>query len=162
MDTNDYFEVAIGAMKKLDALRAQRETIDAEVVKLEQFVAATANLLSDEHKNLVLQKLELTQELSRVHERGLTDAVRVILRSTEEWLTTTNIRDRLLNMGFDFSDYSSNPLASVSTVLRRLPSDEVERKSVEGVTVCRWKETPMPSLKQLVEKSPILMATRKK
>ncbi len=55
--------------------------------------------------------------------KGLTDAIRKILASSEEPLTASQIRDRLTAMGFDMKAYS-NPLATIHTVLRRLSQSE--------------------------------------
>lgn len=140
MDKTDYLDAAIEALKKLDGLQKQRESIDAEAMKLEQFIIASANMLPDDGKEAILGNLELKQELFRVTEAGLTVAVRSVLKiASGEWLTTTNVRDRLEKMGFDFSTYSTSPLASISTVLRRMPSDDVERKVANDVTMYRLK-----------------------
>lgn len=140
MDTSNYFILADDAMNKLEALQRQRESIDAEIMKLEQLVAATANMLPDAERDVLMRKLTLMQELFRLREVGLTDAIRSILKaSAGEWMTVATVRDRLIKAGFDFSGYSTNPLASVSTVLRRMPPEEVERTTVDGgVAAYRW------------------------
>ena len=121
-DTAHYFHLGDEALNKLEGLLRQRESLETEIMKVEQFVAATANMLSGEHKDALLRRLSLTQELFRLREVGLTDAIRGILRiSGTDWLTVTQVRDRMVSLGFDFSTYSSNPLASVSAVLRRFP-----------------------------------------
>jgi len=42
---------------------------------------------------------------------------------------------------FDFSGYRSNPLASISTALRRFKPSDVETTEIAGVTAYRWKDT---------------------
>ena len=140
-DTAHYFHLGDEALNKLEGLLRQRESLETEIMKVEQFVAAPANTLSGEHKDALLRRLSLTQELFRLREVGLTDAIRGILRiSGTDWLTVTQVRDRMVSLGFDFSTYSSNPLASVSAVLRRFPPEEVERTTIDGVAAFRWKE----------------------
>lgn len=142
MDKLDYLNAATDAIEKLKKLQTQREAIDAEAMKLEQFVVAAANMLPDDGRDVLLKNLELTQELSRIREVGLTDAIRTVLKSAREWLSVTTVRDHLIAIGFNFSGYSANPLASVSTVLRRLSLDEVERKTADGIAVYRWRARP--------------------
>jgi hypothetical protein len=63
------------------------------------------------------------------------------MKEAGNWLTATNVRDHLVGLGFDFSGYSTNPLASVSTTLRRMKPEEVETTTVDGgVTAYQWKQ----------------------
>jgi len=142
MDISQYFALATDALDKLEELQRQREAIDADAMKLEQFVTATANMLPDDAKDVVLRRMSSMQELFRVREFGLTEAARIALKSrTGQWLTASNVRDQLLALGFDFSTYTTNPLASVSTVLRRMKQEEVEITTVDGgVVAYRWKQ----------------------
>lgn len=111
-------------------------------MKLEQLIAATANMLPDELKENTLKRISAMQQLYRVREYGLTEAIRVALESkVGQWLTVSSVRDQLLALGFDFSNYTSNPLASISAVLRRMKDEEVETTTVDGgVAAYRWKQ----------------------
>lgn len=132
---DDYLRIVSNALSKLEVLHRQSEALNAEVFKLEQFISATANMLPDQQRELALRRMSVIQELSQIREVGLTDAIRSVLKSSgEEWLTVANIRDKLRSCGFDFTAYTSEPLASVSTTLKRLKSEEVEAKVMEGVT----------------------------
>jgi hypothetical protein len=157
MDTPQYIAVANDAMNKLEELQRQRDAIDAEALKLEQLVIATANMLRDEPKTLVLRRLAIVNALTQLREGGLTDAIRVILQAARgEWLTVTTVRDRLESAGFDFSTYTTNPLASISTTLRRMKAEDVDTKTTnEGVTAYRWKQQPSQLEKALAVKSAI-------
>jgi hypothetical protein len=141
--TPDYLGLIINAFEKIDRLQVEREKLDAEIMKQEQFISATANFLPDDQRDLVSRRMAIGQSLQNVRESSLTNAIRTILRQESgNWLTVTNVRDRLLGLGFDFSDYSTNPLASVSTILRRMKSEEVETRNVDGgVAAFRWKDT---------------------
>ena len=140
MTATDYLSIVRDALEKLKTLNGQREALDIESVKLEQFIIATANLLLESERNLVLATMENLQEVHRLREVGLTDAIRSVLKAAAgEWLTAAHVRDRLISAGFDFSTYTANPLASVSTTLRRIKSDDVETTNVDGgVTAYRW------------------------
>ena len=143
MDTANYYVLITDAFSKLEKLQQQRESIEAEAMKLEQLIAATANMLPDDIKDRVMLRLTTLRELFRLQDVGLTDAIRTILKKAAgNWLTVTNVRDRLVSLGFDFTGYSTNPLASVSTTLRRLKPEEVETTTVDGgVAAFRWKDT---------------------
>ncbi len=142
---DEFLTLINGAFEKLEELQRDRETIEAETMKLEQLIAAAANMLPDDARSLVVQRMELLRELSRFRDVGLTDAIRAVLRQgTGDWLTATNVRDRLATLGFDFSAYSTNPLASVSTTLRRMKPEEVETTTVDGgVAAYRWKQSSL-------------------
>src|SRR5438309_6409006 len=58
MDTVDYMAVVNDALTKLEALQRQRDAIDADTLKLEQLITATANLLPDEVKDLAMRRME--------------------------------------------------------------------------------------------------------
>ena len=82
--------------------------LEAEAAALRQTIAAIAPLIGEASPS-----------------SGLTDAVRSILAKAREPLTASEIRGRLIEMGFDMKSYS-NPLATIHTILRRLTeSDEV-------------------------------------
>ncbi len=140
-DTN-YLEIVKSALEKMKNLHRERESLDIEIAKLEQFVSATANLLPESERNLIIDLMENIQEIYRLREVGLTDAIRGVLKaSAGQWFTAANVRDRLISLGFDFSGYTANPLASVSTTLRRVKSDDIETTNVDGgVTAYRWKK----------------------
>src|SRR5260370_22883641 len=124
MDDPHFLTLINGAFDKLEELQRDRESIEAETMKIEQLIAAAANMLPDDTRSLVVQRMELLRELSRFRDVGLTEAIRVVLRQgTGDWLTATNVRDRLATLGFDFSAYSTNPLASVSTILRPMKAE---------------------------------------
>jgi|ERR1700681_3988375 hypothetical protein len=137
----DYMAIAVNALQKLKGLHADREAVNIEIVKLEQFISATANLLPDSERRLVNDTMESFQELSNLRETGLTDAIRAVLKSAAgQWLTVANVRDRLVSAGFDFSAYTANPLASISTTLRRMKSEDMETGNTDGsVITYRWK-----------------------
>jgi hypothetical protein len=144
-DPNSFLTLITDAFEKLEELQRNRESIETETMKIEQLIAAAANMLPDDTRSLVMRRMEILRELSRFRDVGLTDAIRTVLRQgTGDWLTATNVRDRLLSLGFDFTGYSTNPLASVSTALRRMKPEEVETTTVDGgVAAYRWKQSSL-------------------
>ncbi len=74
----------------------------------------------------------------KMRESSLKDAIYSVLCSAfPKYLTASDVRDRLRANGFDFSGYSSNELASVSTTLRRFKPEEVENTTIEEVAAYR-------------------------
>jgi hypothetical protein len=137
MSITDYSQILAEALKEFKELSRERERIDARLFTLRQFVYATVNMLPDEERaNYQAELAELAAEMG-----NLTDSVRETLKLAAQrnsYLTATEVRDRLKSAGFDFSQYASNPLASVSAVLRRFKPGQVETISREGVTAYRW------------------------
>lgn len=74
--------------------------------------------------------------------KTLTECVRDILRQRKGWLSPVYVRDALMAAGFDFSNYTSNPLSSIHTTLKRMVPEEVETEEREDGQVYRWKTTP--------------------
>jgi hypothetical protein len=142
MDTKkrtDYYKLVQKEFDKLEKLQRQRDDLDVEIAKSKQFIAATANMLEDEEREWVLKTVTLIEKVEKIAEAGLTDAIRSVLkRDYRQWLTVTQVRDKLKSAGFDFSGYRSSPLASISTTLKRFKSDDVETAEIDGVAAFRW------------------------
>ena len=136
----DYFKLVSKEFAKLVKLRRQRDDLDAEIAKSKQFIAAAANMLVDSQREFVLKNMALADEVERIAEVGLTEAIKSVLKKNyRKWLTVTQVRDELKAARFDFSAYKSNPLASIATTLKRLRPEEVESTNVDGgVAVYRW------------------------
>jgi hypothetical protein len=137
-DTN-YFDLVNKEFFKLQRLQRQRDDLDVEIAKSKQFIAATANMLTDPQRDTVLKTMGLIEARKMVAEVGLTDAIRNVLKQNfKQWLTVTKVRDRLEGAGFDFSSYKSSPLASISTTLKRFKPEDVETAEIDGVAAYRW------------------------
>jgi hypothetical protein len=105
--------------------------------KMEQKEAALRSILSLHDEDEVqpyLEQLELN-----IHSEGFTDAVRRVLRTTEDGLAATDVRDKLPDAGFSLDGYT-NPLASIHTILKRLAKtpDVESATGKDGVVRYRW------------------------
>jgi hypothetical protein len=98
----DYRAALQAAVTEYEALGEERRRIDERLTQLAQTIGTLSRLIG----------LTPTVPLS------ITDAVRLAMRAGVP-LTPTEVRDRLLSIGFDLSSYS-NQLAVIHTVLRRL------------------------------------------
>ena len=76
---------------------------------------------------------------------GITDAIRWILSNSEERMSPTNVRDNLIEKGFDLSSLTA-PMASIYKILSRLAKEskpEVFReKDDDGKVYYRWINLP--------------------
>lgn len=71
--------------------------------------------------------------------KTLSECCRDILRKKNDWMSAVQVRDALLAAGFDFSTYTSNPLSSIHTTLKRLASEELETKAGNDGQMYKWK-----------------------
>lgn len=140
----DYEKIVTDAVRRYVGLYEQVEEIELEKSKLRQFIMATVQLLPDEKRQEVAAELELLQKQNRALSESLIKAIRAVLQERPgQWMTAAKVRDRLVQRGFDFSGYSSNPLASVNTTLKRLfekESPAIAKMIIEGATAYQWKE----------------------
>lgn len=135
---NDYYkEILARALVELSELLAQRQELELKVAQKEQFIRATLNFLPDTQR--FAYESTLADYLSP--ELGLSDSIRSVLKSApKKWHTATEVRDALVKAKFDFTSYSSNPLASIHAALKRLKPDEVERTENDGVMAWKAKD----------------------
>lgn len=142
MKNSDYQQILNRALQEYESLKSRREEIDLRMTKQLAFIRATLNLLPPQQEAEFTARMEEIARKNQIRDEGLIESVRRILqRANGKFLTATQIRDFLLHFGFDFSAYRSNPLASVSTTVRRLRETDrnVESSQSEGVaTVYRW------------------------
>jgi hypothetical protein len=149
MTGQDYKRVLDEAVARLTDLVHKREEVELEIQKTIQFIYATVNMLPEAERDKFWAEAEAGANRSQARTEGLTAAIKDILsKSPKEWFTITMMRDRLVAAAFDFSCYASNPLASISAVLRRAKPDEIESKQVEGVRTYRWKAKRIPDRKK--------------
>lgn len=134
---SEYKKIADGQMKKLTALRAQRDQIEEQIAHVQQLVRAAVNLMPEEERDPYLNALALALQQSE----GLTSAIRGILQEGQGSFTPTEMKEALDKKGYDFSHYTSNPLSSIHAVLKRFKGTEVERTygRANGDVGYRWK-----------------------
>jgi hypothetical protein len=102
MTTEEYRLALDAAIREYETLGAERQAIDKRLSELAQTISTLSRLCG----------------LTPTVPWGLTDACRVVLRGGLP-MSPTDVRERLLAIGFDLSKYSSD-LAAIHTVLKRL------------------------------------------
>jgi len=145
----EYAEILRSTIRKLRSLIAERDEKELDISKARQFARALINMLPDDERQRMERYLRLVDTSDMINRMGLADAVRnVLVHSPKQWFTVAQVRDVLRDTGFDFSRYTSNPLSSVSTTLRRFKSPHFEKMEIDGVTAYRWKDTKAAKRKE--------------
>lgn len=140
MNDADYKAILQTSLARLAEIAKQQAELESEAAKLYQFMMATANMLPDDERLEFVKLLEEAGKSIEAGREGLKQAVQHALRQAyPRWLTAAQVRDALVASGFSFERYMSNPLASVSTTLRRMKSSDVQTAETDGVTAYRWK-----------------------
>ncbi len=138
----DYREQIKHHLVRFAQLTAERTRIDEELTKLRHLLRSLANMLSGDDRKETMDALEVLLG----PQMGLTDAIRNTLRQFAGiWMSPIEIRDKLRDFCFDFDSYTSNPLASIHSVLKRFPPEQVETRTVEGGTEYRLVVSPPKS-----------------
>jgi hypothetical protein len=147
MTGSHYEEIIGGSLQRFRDLYRQREEIDIELVKLRQFLYATLNMVPDEAQEKWRREIDAAVEKATASAASLADSIRKILADKPMYIFTVyGIRQALMEAGFDFSSYKSNPLSSISTTLRRMvETGELESKEdSNGVSGFVVSKKPRP------------------
>jgi hypothetical protein len=137
--TINYDAMFADLLRRHNALILQRNEIDIEISKLKQLILATAPLLPEHKQKMIQTEIEELEEQSA----SLLDAIKLVFSARkEEWLTASEVRDYLMEMGIDFRQYKTNPLASIATTLKRMVPTYLESKtSVQTGTNYKRRKT---------------------
>jgi hypothetical protein len=121
----DYVKLVTDTLQEIRRLREEYFRIGDELSKRIQFVSATMPLLPNEEQERLqrdYREYKTEWDARGTGDGSLTRAIRRVLRNAArgEPLTVAEVRDKLQATGFDFSNYKSNPLAAISTTLKRM------------------------------------------
>lgn len=149
MSDSDYRAILNRALSEFQrAVREIREN-EVKVAKLRQFINAGMNMLADDERAFFRAELDALASDENIRSVGLKEAIiRILAAQPRNWFSSAEVRDHLLESGFDFTAYKANPLASVCTTLKRMNSKEVETHTIEGVLAFRWQKTPREVLRE--------------
>jgi hypothetical protein len=138
MTDADYEVVVKTSLQRFLELYRKREDIDIELAKLRQFLYAALNMIPDQERAKWERNIDAAVNKATAHVVSLAGAIREIFEENSNlgW-TVGRIRQQLIEAGFDFSYYKSNPLSSISTTLRRMVETGELRTATdpEGTTV---------------------------
>jgi len=136
----EYANIFTEHLTKLKTLLSEQQRINSEIKSVKEMMKASFNMMPDDERQKFSAIVKQAVNTLVTQERGLTEAIRVLLESNRRrWFSAVNVRDKLIESGFDFSNYTSNPLASVHTVLKRMKREEVKtRELLPGNKEYRW------------------------
>lgn len=126
-DALDPYRQQIGrALHDLMHCVKQKREIEQWMSKLRNLIIANANLLPEAERAVFIQQANESFA-------GFTDSIREIFRTHVDGLTPIQVRDKLLELGFDLNS-QSNAMASIHSVIRRLKNagEIEERRNREG------------------------------
>lgn len=153
MNAIDYEAALADTLVRLGAISTEMGRLEIEAAKLKQFFSATLNMLPDAKRSEFVTLFRQISESSAASESSLKRAIQhVLLDVYPNYLTAALVRDKLQTQGFDFSEYKSNPLASISTTLRRAKRTDIESTQIEGVTAYRLAEPYWRRIRKLARK----------
>ncbi len=138
----DYLQMLRQLVAERDSWQQKREEADRHMLRLDALIRATAKMLPLEQRTAGELLLE------RIDQRppGLTMGIRLCLSDPKRgWLTPVEIRNYLFDIRFGLENYTSNPLASIHTTLKRMVPREVEVKELPngGKTYRLKRGTPL-------------------
>ncbi len=134
----DYLQMFGELMKRRMQLIQQRNEIAVQIVKINQLLTAMFPLLPENTQKNYKQAMEDIEAESS----GLQDAIKLVFSEHKgEWLTPSNVRDYLMEMGFELKHYQANPLASIGTTLKRMAPTYLESRSSESGTAYKRRLT---------------------
>jgi hypothetical protein len=123
----DYLQMLRQLVAERDSWQQRREEADRQTLRLYALIRATAKMLPPE------QRTEGELLLDQIDQRppGLMTGIRLCLSDPKHgWLTPVEIRNYLFEIRFGLENYTSNPLVSIHTTLKRMVPNEVEVKEL--------------------------------
>ncbi len=113
----DYWKMFADLMERRAKLIRQRDEAEIELAKMKQLIVSIFSMLPEEQQKPNQQAIDDMEAESA----GLQDAIKLVFSTNPGvWLALSDVRERLIDTGFDFRRYKANPLASISTTLKRV------------------------------------------
>jgi hypothetical protein len=134
------------ALNELAEWGEKKKQAEQEMAKLRQLIVANANMLPEDERGAFIRSAEDSMV------KGFTEGIRKVFRDAHpNALLPTDVRDRLIALGYDLSS-QSNAMASIHSVIRRLlEAEEIERYGAANLGAYRWKQPTPGELKRKLE-----------
>jgi hypothetical protein len=130
----DSFLRALGdAKSEMFRLIAQRQEIDLKLAKLKQTVDALSSLC-----DRPVPEIELRPQSALTAAIGLTDAMRKVMSDAKLPMTVPQIRDALLDLGYDVNQYASGLTVIHNTINRLEKQGELTRVKTPAGAFVGW------------------------
>jgi hypothetical protein len=142
----DYWKMFADLMERRAKLIRQRDDAEVELAKIKQLIVSVFALLREDQQKANQQAIDDMEAESA----GLQDAIKLVFSThAGEWLTVSDVRDHLNDIGFDFRQYKANPMASIGTTLKRIASTGYVETKSGGSGMLYSREAPLDKLKML-------------
>ncbi|MGD0568888.1 MAG: hypothetical protein ABSA78_10820 [Candidatus Sulfotelmatobacter sp.] len=125
-------------MARFKKLQRQRDEMDSELAKLRQFLYATLNMVPDEQRSKWEKDINTMIDEAVANTTSLAASIRRVFKENPNMVYSAGaMREQLTERGFDFRNYKSNPISSISTTLRRMvdTGELVTADTVDGPTM---------------------------
>jgi hypothetical protein len=144
MQSKEFYETWATLNKEQQALITRRDEMELELSEIR---------IKIQHLEKILENLaplaDMSMFVSEISQLGLTEAIRRILgTNANEKLSPTDVRQKLLDEGYDLSSLTA-PMASIYKILSRLAenSKEVQREKDErGRVRYQWVSEDIPGM----------------
>ncbi|HTW58810.1 MAG TPA: hypothetical protein VMD99_11815 [Terriglobales bacterium] len=129
-------------MERRAKLIRQRDEAEIELAKMKQLIVSVFSMLPEDQQKPNQQAIDDMEAESA----GLQDAIKLVFSTNPgAWLTVSDVRERLIDTGFDFRRYKANPLASIGTTVKRIAeTGYIESKNVGSGTVYMRRGPNLP------------------
>ena len=117
--TPDFDQIIKESLAELHQRVSDRDAIDKRISQLTKALRGLAVMLPEKERPQFLDSLKI----GRRRGLGLTEMILEILRDTKEPLSVSDIRNRMEETGFDFTEYSQ-AASTIHNTLRRLIDDK--------------------------------------
>ena len=118
MTKSDYRRAYETAAAELESLLKEQERIEGRVLSLRRTMTGLADLLREAGESMGWRdRIDATLEGMAQH--SITDDIRKVMNASSLSLTSSEIREELETIGYDWAE-QKNPLATINAILNRL------------------------------------------
>jgi len=130
--TDNFEKALVDAKKQLEGLVEQRADIDSRIHTVTQLIKQLA-------AHCGLDPDAALSPLIVYENRGLTSGIKAALKQSGKWKTAAEVRQALLEFGYNLSNYANCSAVINTTLNRMVDHDLVQKDAEQGTFKYRWK-----------------------
>jgi hypothetical protein len=135
----DYANIFLDQLRSLEKLLEEQQRLRQRLEKHQHMIAATFDLMDEKEKSIFSEAFVKVQR----SEQSLTEDIRFLLTKAErDYLTAGQLREQLVDCGYDFTRYRSNPLTSIYSTLHRMRAELEVVTLQDGSKAYRLRPAP--------------------
>lgn len=136
----DYWQLFSQLMQRRADLIRQRDEAEVELAKMKAMIVSVFALLPEDQQKPNQQAIDDMEAESS----GLQDVIKLVFSSRQgTWVTTSDVREHLILIGYDLRRYKANPMASIATTLKRLADTGYIESKNTGSGTLYMRRDPM-------------------